>query len=70
MIIMIIMIMIVIIIMIIIIIMMIIIIIIMIMIIIKLKEGICECFTLCALFIKVISLIYEKKYFGDRVPLK
>ena len=28
-----------------------------------------EFFTLCIVFIKVISLIYEKIYFGDRVPL-
>ena len=28
-----------------------------------------EFFTLCIVFMKVISLIYEKIYFGDRVPL-
>ena len=36
----------------------------------KLKEGIYEFFSLCAVLINVISLIYEKIYFGDRVPLK
>ena len=34
----------------------------------KAKEGIDEYFTLCTVFIKVISFIYEKNYFGDRVP--
>ena len=31
-----------------------------------LKDGINEFFTLCTVFIKVISLIYEKIYFGDQ----
>ena len=35
----------------------------------KAKEGINDFFTLCTVFLKVISLIYEKNYFGDRVPL-
>ena len=35
----------------------------------KLKEDMHEFFTLCIVFIKVISLIYGKIYFGDRVPL-
>ena len=33
------------------------------------KKILNEFFTLCTVFIKVISLIYEKIYFGDRVPL-
>ena len=35
----------------------------------KLKEGINEFFTLCKVFEKVISLIYIKIHFGDRIPL-
>ena len=37
--------------------------------IIKLKEDINKFFTLCTVFMKVISLIYEKIGFGFRVPL-
>ena len=36
----------------------------------KLKEGFYEFFTLRTVFVKVISLMYEKIYFGDRVPLR
>ena len=35
----------------------------------ELKGGKNENFTLCMMFRKVISLINEKNYFGDRVPL-
>ena len=36
----------------------------------KMKEVINKFFTLCTVFIKVISLIYEKIDFGDGVSLK
>ena len=35
----------------------------------KLKEGRHEYLTLSIVFIKMITLIYEKNYFSDRVPL-
>ena len=35
----------------------------------KLKEDFNQIFTKCTVFIKGISLIYEKFYYGDRVPL-
>ena len=35
----------------------------------ELKGGENEIFSLCMVLKKVISFIYEKNYFGDRVPL-
>ena len=36
----------------------------------ELKEGEHKIFTLCMMLGKVISFIYEKNYFGNRVPLR
>ena len=35
----------------------------------RVEGGFNEIFTYCTVFRKVISFIYEKIYFGDRVPL-
>ena len=35
----------------------------------KLEEVIKDFFTMCTVFIKMVSLIYEKNKFGDRLPL-